>query len=62
MQGVTTNLSLDLGDVSPSGNRVFFSTRGPNPLSGDPHASVGDLPDVALIQVEQGGRQGFSRT
>lgn len=58
LQGVTANLSLDLGDISPAGNRVFFSTRGPNPLSGDPHASVGDLPGLAVIQVEQGGRGG----
>jgi hypothetical protein len=58
LQGITTDLSLDLGDISPSGNRVFFSTRGPNPLSGDPHASIGDLPGVAVIQVEQGGRHG----
>jgi hypothetical protein len=58
LQGITADLSLDLGDISPSGNRVYFSTRGPNPLSGDPHASIGDLPGVAVIQVEQGGKQG----
>ena len=58
LQGVTANLSLDLGDISPSGNRVFFATRGPNPLSGDPHASTGDLPGMAVIQVEQGGKHG----
>jgi hypothetical protein len=58
LQGVTTDLSLDLGDISPSGNRVFFATRGPNPLSGDPHASTGDLPGMAVIQVEQGGKHG----
>jgi hypothetical protein len=37
---------------------VFFATRGPNPLSGDPHASTGDLPGMAVIQVEQGGKHG----
>jgi hypothetical protein len=58
LQGITTDLSLDLGDISPSGNRVFFATRGPNPLSGDPHASTGDLPGMAVIQVEQGGKHG----
>jgi hypothetical protein len=58
LQGITADLSLDLGDISPAGNRVFFSTRGPNPLSGDPHASVGDLPGLAVIQVEQGGKHG----
>lgn len=58
LQGITANLSLDLGDISPSGHRVYFATRGPNPLSGDPHASTGDLPGLVAIQVEQGGKHG----
>jgi hypothetical protein len=48
----------DLGAVSPSGNRVFFSTRGPNPLSGDPHASTGSNPGLLVIQVTNAGRSG----
>jgi hypothetical protein len=43
LQGITADLSLDLGDISPSGN---------------PHASIGDLPGLAVIQVEQGGKHG----
>lgn len=50
--------SPDLLDVSPAGNRVFVSLRGPNPLSGDPHASTGNMPGVGIVRVEQGGRTG----
>jgi DNA-binding beta-propeller fold protein YncE len=50
--------SPDLLDVSPAGNRVFVSLRGPNPLSGDPHASTGNMPGVGVVRVEQGGRTG----
>ena len=49
----------DLGDISPSGNRIFVSLRGPNPLSGDPHASTGDSPGLGVIQVTEGGKSGF---
>jgi hypothetical protein len=48
----------DLADLSPSGNRIFVSLRGPNPLSGDPHASTGSTPGLGVLQVEQGGRHG----
>lgn len=41
-----------IGDVSPSGHRVFSLTRGPHSLAGDPHASIGDQPGLAVI----GGR------
>jgi DNA-binding beta-propeller fold protein YncE len=50
--------SPDLLDVSAAGNRVFVSLRGPNPLSGDPHASTGNMPGVGIVRVEQGGRTG----
>ena len=50
--------SPDLADVSPSGNRVFVSLRGPNPLSGDPHVSTGAAPGMMVIQVTAGGRRG----
>ncbi|MFN0125684.1 MAG: hypothetical protein ACKV19_03235 [Verrucomicrobiales bacterium] len=49
----------DLSDISPSGNRIFVSLRGPNPLSGDPHASTGSTPGLGIIQVTQAGRSGF---
>ncbi|MGK4006254.1 hypothetical protein WMF31_26785 [Sorangium sp. So ce1036] len=48
----------DLMDVSPSGHRIFVTLRGPTPLSGDPHASVGSTPGVGVIHVTQGGRSG----
>lgn len=53
-----SDLAPDLADISPSGNRVFTSLRGPNPLSGDPHASTGSTPGLGIIQVTQGGRSG----
>ena len=50
--------SPDLLDLSPSGNRVYASLRGPTPLTGDPHVSTGSSPGVAVIRVEAGGRSG----
>ena len=46
----------DLFDLSPSGNRMFASLRGPRPASG--HAAVGSTPGVGVIQVIDGGRSG----
>jgi hypothetical protein len=48
----------DLADISPSGHRIFVSLRGPNPLSGSPHAATGSTPGLGVIQVEQGGKVG----
>lgn len=48
----------DLADISPSGNRIFVSLRGPNPLSGSPHAATGSTPGLGVIQLRQGGRVG----
>jgi hypothetical protein len=48
----------DLGDISPSGNLIFVSLRGPNPLSGSPHAAIGSTPGLGVIQVKQGGKGG----
>ena len=50
--------SPDLIDISPSGNRLFVSMRGPLPLSGDPHASTGSTPGLMVIQVNQSGAGG----
>ena len=50
--------SPDLMDIAPSGNRIFISLRGPNPLSGDPHASTGSTPGLMVVQVRQGGKAG----
>lgn len=49
----------DLAVVSPDGSRIFASARGPVPLSGDPHASTGSTPGLAIIQVTGGGSGGF---
>lgn len=48
----------DLADISPSGNRIFVSLRGPNPLSGSPHAATGSTPGLGVIQLTQGGKVG----
>jgi DNA-binding beta-propeller fold protein YncE len=55
---LSTDPSPDLLAVSPAGNRVFVTLRGPTPLSGDPHASTGSTPGVGVLRVEQGGRTG----
>ena len=57
-QGGPAGLAPDLADVSPSGHRVFVSLRGPNPLSGDPHASTGSTPGMAVIEVKEHGARG----
>jgi hypothetical protein len=62
MSGMSDDPSLDLADISPSGNFVFVSLRGPNPLSGDPHSSTGITPGVGVVQLEQGGRTGSMKT
>ena len=55
---ISSDPSPDLMAVSPSGNRVFVTLRGPTPLSGDPHASTGATPGIGVIRVEAGGRTG----
>ena len=50
-KGGPAGLAPDLADRSPSGNRIFVSLRGPNPLSGDPHASTGSTPGLGVIQL-----------
>lgn len=48
----------DLIDISPAGNRIFVALRGPNPLTGDPHASTGSVPGLMTIQVQESGQGG----
>lgn len=60
--GPSSDPSPDLMDISPAGNRVYVALRGPNPLSGDPHAATGSSPGVAVIRVEQSGRHGVLET
>lgn len=47
----------DLFDLSPSGNRMFSSFRGPTPASGG-HDAIGSTPGIGVIQVVGGGRSG----
>lgn len=56
--GGPAGLAPDLADVSPSGDHVFVSLRGPNPLSGDPHASTGSTPGLGVISVTEHGVRG----
>jgi hypothetical protein len=56
--GGPAGLAPDLAARSPSGNRIFVSLRGPNPLSGDPHLSTGSTPGLGVIQVTKNGRSG----
>jgi len=52
----------DLAGIAPDGNRIFLSLRGPNPLSGSPHAASGSTPGLGVVQVEQGGRHGVLKS
>jgi hypothetical protein len=51
----------DLADISPSGNRIFVSLRGPNPLSGSPHVAVGSTPGLGVIRSSKEAKAGCSR-
>jgi hypothetical protein len=46
----------DLVGEAPDGKTVYASLRGPNPLSGDPHASTGSTPGLLVIEMRQGGK------
>lgn len=61
-KGGPSGLAPDLADVSPSGHRIFVSLRGPNPLSGDPHASTGSTPGLGVIAVNQHGARGVLKS
>jgi hypothetical protein len=51
----------DLFASSPDRKWLFVSTRGPNPLSGDPHSSMGSDPGLLVIRVNEGGIDGEIR-
>lgn len=48
----------DLAVGSPLGGYMYVSLRGPNPLSGDPHASTGSTPGLLVIKLLADGRTG----
>jgi hypothetical protein len=51
----------DLFASSPDGTWFFMSTRGPVPLSGDPHSSTGTNPGMLIVELRAGGRKGEVR-
>ena len=51
----------DLIASSPDHHWFFISTRGPNPLSGDPHSSQGRDPGMLIVRLKAGGRTGEVR-
>ena len=61
-KGGPVGLAPDLADRSPAGNRIFVSLRGPNPLSGDPHASTGSTPGLGVIEVQKQGASGVLKS
>lgn len=50
--------TVDLFAVSPDHKWAFASTRGPNPLSGDPHSSHGSDPGMLILKLTGNGKQG----
>jgi DNA-binding beta-propeller fold protein YncE len=48
----------DLLDVSPRGDLLFVTLRGPTPLSGDPHVSTGSTPGLGVLRLRRNGRTG----
>src|ERR671915_1793502 len=53
---VSDDPAPDLFDLSPRGDYMFASLRGPNPSSG--HEAFGSTPGVGVIEVRRGGRSG----
>ncbi|MCP2355518.1 hypothetical protein HD597_002538 [Nonomuraea thailandensis] len=53
--------TVDLFASSPDHGWVFASTRGPNPLSGDPHSSHGHDPGMLIVRMTDDGRSGQVR-
>jgi len=54
--------SPDLAGMAPSGTYFFVSLRGPNPLSGDPHASTGSTPGLGVIKLGRNGADGVLKS
>lgn len=48
----------DLLDLSPGGELLFMTLRGPNPLSGDPHVSTGSTPGLGVFRMDENRRSG----
>ncbi len=62
---VSDDPAPDLFALSPAGNRVYVTLRGPNPLTGNNPAvnnAKGSTPGLGVIRVEAGGRKGVLQT
>jgi hypothetical protein len=59
--GITQDPTPDLAAAAPDGRFFYQAARGPNPLSGDPHASTGLRPGVLVLELLQEGRFGAVR-
>ncbi|HET6754422.1 MAG TPA: hypothetical protein VFH23_10795 [Jiangellaceae bacterium] len=63
--GLTSRFSADptpdLFAISPDRKWFFLSTRGPNPLSGDPHASQGTDPGMLIVRLSDPATSGEVR-
>jgi hypothetical protein len=53
------NAAPDLADAAPTGTLAFVALRGPTPLSGDPHNATGSTPGLGILQVTEGGSNGY---
>ncbi|HET9223555.1 MAG TPA: hypothetical protein VFO07_13670 [Roseiflexaceae bacterium] len=61
---LSPNPAPDLLDSSPSGDLMFVTLRGPNPLTGNApgiNNAAGSTPGLGIMLVKQGGRQGELR-
>jgi hypothetical protein len=59
--GVSADPAPDLMGISPGGNRVYVSLRGPIPLTGNVpgvNNAVGSTPGVGIVRVTRGGSSG----
>jgi hypothetical protein len=61
VSGYSADPTPDLFASSPDRKWLFVSTRGPTPLSGDPHSSMGSDPGLLVIRIQEGGIDGEIR-
>jgi hypothetical protein len=58
---VSANPAPDLMDISPKGDLIYLSLRGPNPLTANVpgiNNAVGSTPGVGIVRVTHNGRHG----
>ena len=60
--GVSPDPTPDLMGISPDGNRVYVTLRGPIPLTGNfsgVNNAMGSTPGLGILRVTEGGRNGY---